>query len=446
MPSGELFKIIKLGNPTTQQRSVKLYLKAHSGIKASSEKKNRNLKAGFEAAESESFGSGSSFGSGFRSVSLSSDQRNVSISPGQQWVRIYSELGQHNLSVAGGRTAPVGVGGFLLGVQPADFLRKGGISYWRSTNYGFVTRYTLPTIDLDEMWGGSLVMGLEQAPALFEFLANYTEAVNVTFQIYEDANGGLSAVSLSWDPDTQNYTAASFDVYLKPQEFPPLFAGLREFVPEASVNTLRIANLTAFATETAGGDPSGSRVAWWTLTVAADSQLIQDIFAQGQSHFADLLKLNGATTTWSLTTQPINRQMINATIANGSPVGFTAQDAENNLFLVLEHLKWTDASLDDEMESRSQSFLSMAQYLAKQRNMLNDGSQLIYERVGQEHLSKLTAVKADVDPENVLGKLWTGTEKALELRATIWVPLERSQSVINSQWLKKAIMIVFDIL
>jgi len=60
-------------------------------------------------------------------VTVSSDQKQTSIGPGNRWVDVYSKLEPRNLSVIGGRVADIGVGGLTLG---------GGISFF-SGRYGW---------------------------------------------------------------------------------------------------------------------------------------------------------------------------------------------------------------------------------------------------------------------------------------------------------------------
>lgn len=121
---------------------------------------------------------------------------------------------------------------------------------------------------------------------------------------------------------------SSSNAYLKPTSFPPLFSGLKPFVPSATSNSLAVSNLTTIAGELAAGDSSGIRTAWWTLTFRADARSVLDLYQQGKQIFGDLLTIPG--TLWSINIQPINKQMINATVAGDSPSGLV--DPSENLF------------------------------------------------------------------------------------------------------------------
>ncbi|EED81420.1 predicted protein [Postia placenta Mad-698-R] len=335
------------------------------------------------------------------SVSLSSDQKTATLQPGAPWSQVYDTLSPLNLTVVGGRASTVGVGGFLMGEivlsngtivtasanENADLHWALGLG---STNYGVVTSYTLETFPLGDMWGGTIALDISQAPAILNYLANFT----------------LKLATPSADDDAISVSTA----YLLPVSFPPLFSGLEPFVPDATSDTLTITNITAITADFAAGDPSGFRTAWWTLTFELDPQTVLEVFQYGQELFSDLVAVNG--TQWSLNIQPINQDFIKATEAANNPAGLEG----DNLFLILEHVIWTDASLDDVIEARSREFLAWAEFIASERGVLNrflylnyaDGSQPIYKQIGSSNLAGLQEVKRQYDPDNLLGRLWKG--------------------------------------
>lgn len=55
--------------------------------------------------------------SALNEITLSGDQSTVAIGPGQRWGNVYGALQAQNLSVSGGRSGGVGVGGLTLGGQ-----------------------------------------------------------------------------------------------------------------------------------------------------------------------------------------------------------------------------------------------------------------------------------------------------------------------------------------
>lgn len=137
--------------------------------------------------------------SNLTTLSLSSDKSIASIGPSHRWGDVYSYLQTYNLSVAGGRLAPVGVPGLLLAgginfygnqhgfsadsvVQYEVVLASGQIVYanktsnsdlfWAlkggSSNFGIVTRFDVQTYPSSRVWAGIYTVGQEYLP---QFLA-----------------------------------------------------------------------------------------------------------------------------------------------------------------------------------------------------------------------------------------------------------------------------------
>lgn len=48
-------------------------------------------------------------------IEISPGDYTVKLGPGSTWINVYAALEPYNLTTAGGRISPVGVGGFLLG-------------------------------------------------------------------------------------------------------------------------------------------------------------------------------------------------------------------------------------------------------------------------------------------------------------------------------------------
>ncbi len=133
--------------------------------------------------------------SNLTTLSLSSDQKTVSLGPSHRWADVYSWLQTYNLTVGGGRLAPVGVPGLLLAggvnfygnqhgfsvdqiVQYEVVLASGLIVYatkdqnsdlfWAlkggSSNFGIVTRFDVTTIPSKKVWAGIYTVAQEYLP------------------------------------------------------------------------------------------------------------------------------------------------------------------------------------------------------------------------------------------------------------------------------------------
>jgi len=139
-----------------------------------------------------------------RTISVSNDNTSVTVGSGLTWGDVYSALQPHDLMVLGGRYAPVGVSGLLLGggishfsglhgwaanqvqsieIVTADsrILTVNGTSYsdlfWAlkggSSNYGIVTSFTLKAFPRSGVWAGTLTTG--DVNGLLDTLAQYVQ-------------------------------------------------------------------------------------------------------------------------------------------------------------------------------------------------------------------------------------------------------------------------------
>ncbi|KAL4733789.1 hypothetical protein BDV11DRAFT_175363 [Aspergillus similis] len=131
----------------------------------------------------------------------------ASILPGSRWEAVYKTLEEYNVVVTGGRTGPVGVGGFLLGGGNSFHAARVGLACDNvvnyeivlasgrivnannnsnvelfkalkggSNNFGIVTKYDLKAIDNAHLWGGINVFDNsttnQQINALVKFIDN----------------------------------------------------------------------------------------------------------------------------------------------------------------------------------------------------------------------------------------------------------------------------------
>ncbi|KAL4972844.1 hypothetical protein BDW66DRAFT_169148 [Aspergillus desertorum] len=131
----------------------------------------------------------------------------ASILPGSHWEAVYKTLEEYDVVVPGGRTGPVGVGGFLLGGGNSFHAARVGLACDNvinyevvlasgqivnannnsnvelfkalkggSNNFGIVTKYDLKAIDNAHLWGGINVFDNsttnQQIDALVQFVDN----------------------------------------------------------------------------------------------------------------------------------------------------------------------------------------------------------------------------------------------------------------------------------
>lgn len=150
------------------------------------------------------------------SIELSADKTTVSVGSGATWDAVYRELEREGLSVAGGRTAGVGVGGLTLGGGISYFGPREGLTcnqvtsfevvlacgsvvvadetqnadlWWGlrggSNNFGIVTRFTFKTFEQGLVWSSLTLNPLSevdnQARIYGELMAAENYDVNASF-------------------------------------------------------------------------------------------------------------------------------------------------------------------------------------------------------------------------------------------------------------------------
>lgn len=145
----------------------------------------------------------------FKQVSVSSDKKTVDVGPGNRWVDVYTALEPYGVGVAGGRMAPVGVPGLVLGgginffankigwacdnVASFEVVTASGIVvtasptsfsdlYWAlrggGSNFGIVTNFKLDSFALGKMWGGQRIYAEDKFSAVLDAMYNFATTMS----------------------------------------------------------------------------------------------------------------------------------------------------------------------------------------------------------------------------------------------------------------------------
>ncbi|KAI9151611.1 hypothetical protein HJFPF1_08818 [Paramyrothecium foliicola] len=141
--------------------------------------------------------------SNLTTLELAADRKSVWVGPGLDWGEVYRYLGEFNLATTGGRLAPVGVPGLLIGgginfhgnqygwsadnvleyevvlytgqVVKVDAKTRSDL-FWAlkggSNNFGIVTKFRLNTFPSGDVYAG--VYSVTDIPALLQAIANYS--------------------------------------------------------------------------------------------------------------------------------------------------------------------------------------------------------------------------------------------------------------------------------
>lgn len=366
---------------------------------------------------------------------VSESKTEVSVGAGMVWSSVYLELDARNLSVVGGRSGAIGVGGLTLGggisffsgrygwacdnvnnyevvfadgsihdVNEKSFpdlyfaLRGGG------NNFGIVTRFDLASFEQGKMLGGQTLYTADNMPALNTALYNF----NINH--YKDPYGAV-ILAYVYVP-AEGIFLASVDLeYGKPESNPAILANFTA-IPSIET-TARITNLTDLTIELNSTQPSGFRETFWVFMVHNDVQILTDIQALFASQIPAIANASGLLP--ALVMQPISTAITSHFTSNGgNALGITAADGA--LLLINISIAWTDIADDDRIMEFAANFISSGVALAKSRNLAHRyiyqnyaaAPQDVFTGYGPINKARLQAIHQKYDPTNVFTKLQPG--------------------------------------
>lgn len=225
------------------------------------------------------------------SVEVSEDRTTALVGAGATWDQVYSQLEPLGLSVAGGRSAPVGVGGLTLGGGISHFSTRFGwtcdtVSNFQvvlangsivnahanadhdgdnpdgdilsdllvalrggSNNFGIVTRIDFEAFEQGPLWGGSVYYDFSTIDKQLTEFADINSA---------DAYDEYATIITNFGFAAGRGAAVVNNIeYTKPEANAAVFRSLGE-IPSI-YSSMRIANLTEIVKEQASLNPGGSR-------------------------------------------------------------------------------------------------------------------------------------------------------------------------------------------
>lgn len=287
-------------------------------------------------------------------VSISSDQKQVSVEPGLRWAQVYEKLDKVGLGVVGGRVADIGVGGLTLGGGISFFSGRYGwacdnfnnyevvfadgtihdVNYTSfpdlyfalrggGNNFGIVTRFDLAAFPQGQMWGGQTVYSEDKLPTLFKAFVQFNiNHPNDSYAAY--------ILSTAYVQSLDTYYISGSVEYGIPQANPPIFHEIT-VVPRIS-DTLRITDLTNLTIELNASNPGGFRETYWTFMTRNDAKLMAGIQSIFESEVQNIKNVTGILP--AVTFQPISTAMTSKFAKNGgNALGISEADGP----LICEH-------------------------------------------------------------------------------------------------------------
>ncbi|KAJ8482389.1 hypothetical protein ONZ45_g14965 [Pleurotus djamor] len=372
-------------------------------------------------------------------VSLSADRTVASLGPGGNWGQVYDTLDPHGVTVVGGRSNTVGVGGFILGGGFSNLSPEHGFAsdnvvnyevvladgrvinansgshpdlFWGlkagSTNFGIITRFDVKTYPLTPKWGGFRGHNVSIGPEIFNAMAK------MIVKLRNDPHGGGSVV-WGYNEVMQNDTIFSSYAYLGADvSQTDLFSDMLSVPYINGTDSIRSnTNQQSLSGEVDSAYPAGLRRIFATITLKVDAAMAVGIYEKCHELFAPLV--GKPQVQWSASFQPVAVTHLQATAANGgTPLGLSPSDGD--LILLNLNTVWASKSDDAAMEAAVRGVIDWATAEAKRRNVFHPWlysnyalpEQKVYPSYGADNHRRLKLIKRRYDPSNVFGRLWKG--------------------------------------
>ncbi|KAF2093096.1 FAD binding domain protein [Rhizodiscina lignyota] len=367
----------------------------------------------------------------------------ATIGTGLRWFEVYEELSKQGLAVAGGRFGDVGVGGLLLGGGVSHFGPQYGWSancvtryeivlaggrvldvtkesspdlFWALkgglNNYGIVTRFTLKTFPLTDVYGGAVIYD----PSRFD---DFVKAV----AFYSTPEGGmsdsLSAIEpvMAFVPSSGLIQGGTFLFHQGSDAAPSSLANFTAIPANQSDASVRSYPSFVNDTLTPEFNSYASRQLYFTVSLKACPQsvfLVNNTFAPMAFSSALLKKVSGFTTT--INHQPMPLSWIEAAQAAG---GDTLDlDPAAGPFIIVGISSFWDNAEDDDAVFSFHKVATKAIVTAAEKEGLNypflyvndaDPVQKPFQFYGKgKSLPKMRTIAKKYDPAGVFHTLQHG--------------------------------------
>ncbi|KAK2610729.1 hypothetical protein N8I77_004135 [Diaporthe amygdali] len=387
--------------------------------------------------------------SNLKTLQLSEDKETMSIGPGPRWGDVFEYMDGSNLTIVGGRLAPVGVPGLLLG---------GGISYYSynlglGASNGKIKAYeavlangTIVTVTADNEYSDlhwALAGGGNSFALItrFDLQTFYAPTPLVANAVYGDTNetrdayiDALVNFANNGDQDTgaavtpvarwgPNYTAPSYESTLffngttapTSGPFAEFYSGttLKAINDSSTLQPTTLAQISkalrpAFAP---GGAGYGFRQKFRVVPIKATTEAARIV----HDNFFDSLAANGLANRAPGFFTGLAFNAVTPTMARQS-AGMPQNVPQEPAFWVEQSVSWSDAANDAEieewlvsadaaMDEALQKINGTSQYL-----YLNDADagQAVFESYGKESVDRLKEIREKYDPNKVYTELMPG--------------------------------------
>ncbi|KAF3934473.1 hypothetical protein ABW19_dt0202809 [Dactylella cylindrospora] len=376
--------------------------------------------------------------SGLNQVNYDASSGVVDVGTGNRWKKVYETLDAEGITVMGGRSADVGVGGFLLGggfsylsnangwgvdnvvsfevvladgsivnanaQEHSDLFQalKGG-----SSNFGIVTTFTMTAYNVSAITAGLVIYLEPSTPQLLDAAFNY---VSSSADVDPKSHVIPAWVKFGILPVLPSFTvfySEQFDVKNPPPVVKPFIDGS---IPYLSNGVSNQKGVTGMANQLGIGQPNGLRNQWQDCTVVADAALFKTIYSLWSTDAKPYETTLGFMNNISI--QPIGKTFIKA----GQDKGGNSMGITSPIVNISVNVVWALPIDDARMKKYLDTLFQHIKDAAKKAGKYSEFQYLNYAGPGQdpiasygaESVARLAEAKKKYDPDNVFGTLVEG--------------------------------------
>ncbi|CEL03427.1 hypothetical protein ASPCAL04582 [Aspergillus calidoustus] len=366
--------------------------------------------------------------SNLNSITLSADQKTVSVGPGATWGDVYDILDPAHISVPGGRAGQVGVGGLTLGggisyfsprygwtcdsVSEFEVVLAGGEvvsasqgynrDLWISlcgggpANFGIVTRVNLTTFPQGMIWGGFVYYTLDTIPEQLSAFEGFNTAESY------DEHASL-IMSFGFSAGVGGAVVNSV-VYTKDEKYPAVYEPF--FALPSLSSTVRVASLGEIAREQGSFSPDGRRQLSAVTTHTSTKPMLNATYNNWNASLASIEHIPGIV--WSLSLEPLPPS-IYARHANTNSMGLPDTPDGESLVVSQLSVSWDNEEDDETVERVARALVEGIERDAKALDAYEPFLYLNYAAewqdpiasYGGESVERLRSVSREVDPRGM---------------------------------------------
>jgi FAD/FMN-containing dehydrogenase len=380
----------------------------------------------------------------FRDITYTDDYSHVTVGCGLKWKDLYEDLEPKPLTVAGGRTVPVGVAGLTL---------QGGMSFyspvrgfvcstvteynivladgsavvasetsypdlWRalkggSNNFGIVTSFTIPCFPSSDMWFTCNYTSGFQAPSLVKAFYDYAREASSGRPGAFDEHATIPITCFGYTRDLGVHATANYLGYTVPpkdKKWPAYWKNSPFGTLWNLWSTAKVRSLLSVVREQSEQSPPGTYTIFVVTTIKNDLDTLMAAYTAYREASAAGKRVKGMVL--SLALQPILPQWYK----NGQPNVLGLDDCNEPLVIAELTIKWDKTEHMELVQHIARQFIERVDKAAEDNQAAHPFRFANYcaewqdpmKGYGEENLQFMRTVSRKYDPEGVFQRACIG--------------------------------------